>query len=100
MDGSRMFKMPFAAQKRYIVGSACLAPTRTKPSLCAKVDMIDAAAMRNLATPAQLEACAQAGGGAAGKIKVIPIWETSSVLVLAPGEETLESAVGKVVSRR
>ncbi|CAN0083888.1 unnamed protein product [Ectocarpus sp. 8 AP-2014] len=60
------------------------------------VDMIDAAAMRNLATPAQLEAFAQAGGGAAGEIKVIPMWETSSALVLALGEETSDSAVDKV----
>ncbi|CAM9832394.1 unnamed protein product [Ectocarpus sp. 4 AP-2014] len=62
----------------------------------ATVVMIDAAAMRNLATPAQLEAFAQAGGGAAGEIKVIPMWETSSALVLALGEQTSESAVGKV----
>ncbi|CAN0531326.1 unnamed protein product, partial [Ectocarpus sp. 12 AP-2014] len=61
-----------------------------------KVDMIDAAAMRNLATPAQLEAFAEAGEGAAGEIKVIPMWETSSALVLALGEEISESAVGKV----
>ncbi|CAN0043002.1 unnamed protein product, partial [Ectocarpus fasciculatus] len=58
--------------------------------------MISAAAMRNLATPAQLEAFAQAGGGAAGEIKVIPMPETSSVLVLAPGGETSENRMGKV----
>ncbi|CAM9971512.1 unnamed protein product, partial [Ectocarpus fasciculatus] len=58
--------------------------------------MIDAAAMRNVATPAKLEAFARVGGGVAGEIEVIPLWESWRVLVVATGGEAAEGTVGRV----
>ncbi|CBJ27492.1 hypothetical protein Esi_0073_0052 [Ectocarpus siliculosus] len=60
------------------------------------VDMIDAAVMRNVATPANLEAFARAGGGVAGDIEVIPVRESWRLLVVAPGEEPAEGTVDRV----
>lgn len=63
-----------------------------------KVDMIDAAVMRNVAAPDTLQALARAGGGGAGDISILPVWGTTSVLVLAPGEQALGNTMGEVVS--
>ncbi|CAN0113365.1 unnamed protein product, partial [Ectocarpus sp. 13 AM-2016] len=60
------------------------------------VDMVDAAVMRNVAAPANLDAFARAGGSVAGDIEVIPVWESWRVLVVAPGEGAAEGTVDRV----
>ncbi|CAM9983984.1 unnamed protein product [Ectocarpus sp. 13 AM-2016] len=58
--------------------------------------MVDAAVMRNVATRVNLEAFARAGGGVAGDIEVISVWESWCLLVVSPGEGAAEGTVGKV----
>lgn len=62
--------------------------------------MVDAAVMRNVAAPAQLDNLVMMGGGVHGQIKIIPVREILCVLVLAPSEHALKVTAGNVVSRR
>ncbi|CAM9801583.1 unnamed protein product [Ectocarpus fasciculatus] len=60
------------------------------------VDMVDAAVMRNVAAPAQLDNLVMMGGGVHGQIKIIPVREILCVLVLAPSEHALKVTAGNV----
>ncbi|CAM9393042.1 unnamed protein product [Ectocarpus fasciculatus] len=71
---------------------------RELPHSIKLVDMVDAAVMRNVAAPAQLDVLAHLGGVTRGETSIIPVRENMCVLVLAPtcSEHALKITAGNV----